>query len=149
MTRSEQPDLQVVPRRRARPAIDVARPRVAPIAAHRTPWYMRLILAAQRRKYGRALAPTLAWARLPRAFLALTLLYRALDRSGARLAPGCAHSFKCAFHSSTAVRFASTSTRRRRSTATSILRNSLRSRSPLARKCLMRANARPSRMPRP
>ena len=88
MTRSEQPDLQVVPRFRVRSAHGVARPRIAPITQDRTPWYLRLILAAQRRKYGRALAPTLAWARLPRAFLALTLLYRALDRPGARLAPG-------------------------------------------------------------
>jgi len=62
--------------------------RIAPVEPGRTPWYIRLILAAQRRKYGSALAPTLAWARLPRAFLALTLLYRVLDRKDARLAPG-------------------------------------------------------------
>jgi len=70
------------------PANDPEGQRVAPIMPGRIPWYMRLILAAQRRKYGKPLAATLAWARLPRAFLALTLLYRALDRRGARLAPG-------------------------------------------------------------
>jgi uncharacterized peroxidase-related enzyme len=73
---------------RVRAADDAARPRIASIAPGRSPWYMRLILAAQRRKYGLALGPSLAWARLPRAFLALTLLYRALDRQGARLDPG-------------------------------------------------------------
>jgi uncharacterized peroxidase-related enzyme len=61
---------------------------VAPGRPATTPWYVRLVLAAQKRKYGRPLASSLAWARLPRAFVALTLLYRAIDRPGARLHPG-------------------------------------------------------------
>ena len=51
----------------------------------RPPWYVRLILAAQRRKYGRELEPARLWSRMPRAFLMLTLLYRALDRRGSPL----------------------------------------------------------------
>jgi AhpD family alkylhydroperoxidase len=88
MASSEPHPGQVIALPRARAANGPARPGLAPIARGRSPWYVRLILRAQRRKYGRALAPALAWARLPRAFLALTLLYRALDRSGARLDPG-------------------------------------------------------------
>ena len=51
------------------------------------PWYVRLILALQRRKYGRALEPALLWGRIPRAFLTLTLLYRSLDRADSPLDP--------------------------------------------------------------
>ncbi len=51
-----------------------------PIGAY--PWYVRLIFWAQRRRYGRVLDPALLWGRAPRAFLALTLLLRALDRKG-------------------------------------------------------------------
>lgn len=59
--------------------VGIAGPRAA-AGRHRNPWYVRLILAAQRRRYGRVLAPTLLWSRLPRSLLALTLLYRSLDR---------------------------------------------------------------------
>jgi uncharacterized peroxidase-related enzyme len=62
--------------------------RIAPTGPRRAPWYVRLILAAQRRKYGRPLTPSFAWARLPRAFAALTLLYRSLDRPGSAIDPG-------------------------------------------------------------
>ena len=51
------------------------------------PWYVRLIFAAQRRKYGAALAPARLWGRLPQAFLFLTLLYRAIDRRNSPLEP--------------------------------------------------------------
>jgi AhpD family alkylhydroperoxidase len=59
-----------------------------PSPVSRPPWYARLILALQRRKYGAELESARQWARLPRAFLALTLLYRSLDRRASPLAPG-------------------------------------------------------------
>lgn len=46
----------------------------------RYPWYVRTIFWLQRRKYGLELEPARLWGRTPKAFLALTLLYRALDR---------------------------------------------------------------------
>jgi uncharacterized peroxidase-related enzyme len=88
MARSERDPGQVIPLPRPRAGARGAALRIAPTGARRAPWYVRLILAAQRRKYGRSLAPSLAWARLPRAFAALTLLYRALDRAGSPLDPG-------------------------------------------------------------
>ncbi|MBM3357814.1 MAG: carboxymuconolactone decarboxylase family protein [Betaproteobacteria bacterium] len=65
----------------------VAEPRIAGHPAARYPWYVRLILWLQRRKYGRALEPALLWGRIPRAFLMLTLLYRSLDRKSSPLEP--------------------------------------------------------------
>jgi AhpD family alkylhydroperoxidase len=58
-------------------------PRPARLAAPPSrsyPWYVRLIFALQRRKYGAELESARLWGRLPRSFLALTLLYRTLDR---------------------------------------------------------------------
>jgi len=55
--------------------------------AKRYPWYVRLILAAQRRKYGAELEPARLWGRLPRSFLFLTLLYRSLDRADSPIEP--------------------------------------------------------------
>jgi len=49
--------------------------------AHRFPWYARLLFANQRRRYGQELEPARLWARTPRVFAALALLYGALDRS--------------------------------------------------------------------
>jgi AhpD family alkylhydroperoxidase len=63
-------------------------PRIAAAPESARPWYVRLILAAQRRKYGAELEPACLWGRLPRAFLFLTLLYRSLDRAGSPLEPG-------------------------------------------------------------
>jgi AhpD family alkylhydroperoxidase len=51
------------------------------------PWYVRLIFALQRRKYGRELEPARLWGRLPRAFVFLTLLYRSLDRGRSPIEP--------------------------------------------------------------
>lgn len=48
--------------------------------AHRFPWYVRLIFLLQRRRYGRELEPARLWGRLPRAFLAMSLMYGVLDR---------------------------------------------------------------------
>lgn len=61
--------------------------RVAAPAGQAYPWYVRLIFAAQRRKYGAELEPARLWGRLPRAFLMLTLLYRSLDRRSSPLEP--------------------------------------------------------------
>jgi AhpD family alkylhydroperoxidase len=64
-----------------------AKPRIGGLPLSRYPWYVRLILKLQQRKYGRALEPALLWGRLPRSFLLLTLLYRSLDRAGSSLEP--------------------------------------------------------------
>jgi AhpD family alkylhydroperoxidase len=61
--------------------------RIAALPHGRYPWYVRLILAAQRRKYGVELEPARLWGRLPRSFLMLTLLYRTLDRGGSPVEP--------------------------------------------------------------
>jgi len=50
-------------------------------------WYVRAILAVQRRRYGRELEPTRLWARTPRAFLAMALMYGALDRARSPIEP--------------------------------------------------------------
>jgi len=62
--------------------------RVATAAQARHPWYVRLILAVQRRKYGAELEPARLWARLPRSFLLLTLLYRSIDCTDSPIEPG-------------------------------------------------------------
>jgi AhpD family alkylhydroperoxidase len=51
------------------------------------PWYVRLIFALQRRKYGAELQSARLWGRLPRPFLLLTLLYRSIDRKGSPIDP--------------------------------------------------------------
>lgn len=51
------------------------------------PWYVRLILALQRRRYGVELESARIWGRLPRSFLALTLLHRSLERRGSPIDP--------------------------------------------------------------
>jgi len=66
----------------------MAEPRIVVPHMPRPAWYARLILAAQRRKYGRELEPARLWSRMPRAFLMLTLLYRALDRATSPIDPG-------------------------------------------------------------
>ena len=65
-----------------------ARPRIGGLPLGGYPWYVRLILRLQRKKYGRELEPALIWGRVPGAFLMLTLLYRALDRGTSPLEPG-------------------------------------------------------------
>jgi len=51
------------------------------------PWFLRLMLRRQRRRYGRELEPVRLWARLPGAFLSMTAMYRALDRSSSPIEP--------------------------------------------------------------
>lgn len=55
--------------------------------SHRFPWYVRLFLANQRRRYGRELEPARLWGRTPRVFAALSLLYGAIDRRSSPIEP--------------------------------------------------------------
>jgi len=52
------------------------------------PWYLRLMFRLQRRRYGRELEPVRLWARMPAVFLAMSAMYRALDRKSSRIEPG-------------------------------------------------------------
>jgi AhpD family alkylhydroperoxidase len=54
---------------------------------HRFPWYVRLFLANQRHRYGRELEPAHLWARSPKVFAGLSLLYGALDRDSSPIEP--------------------------------------------------------------
>ena len=56
-------------------------------ADHPYPWYLRLMFRRQRRRYGRELEPVRLWARLPAAFLAMSAMYRALDRRSSPIEP--------------------------------------------------------------
>jgi AhpD family alkylhydroperoxidase len=47
---------------------------------HKYPWYLRILFWNQERKYGQVLKPALLWARVPKLFLAVTILYGVLDR---------------------------------------------------------------------
>ncbi|MGE0175102.1 MAG: carboxymuconolactone decarboxylase family protein [Oligoflexales bacterium] len=51
------------------------------------PWYLRPFFWNQRRRYGRVLKPGLLWARSPKVFAGLALLYGALDRKNSPLTP--------------------------------------------------------------
>ena len=61
--------------------------RIVTPAGHRFPWYVRLFLANQRRRYGKELEPARLWARSPKVFAALSLLYGALDRKASPIEP--------------------------------------------------------------
>lgn len=54
---------------------------------YRFPWYVRLFLANQRRRYGRELEPARLWGRSPKVFAGLSLLYGALDRNSSPIEP--------------------------------------------------------------
>jgi len=54
---------------------------------HRFPWYVRMFLANQRRRYGRELEPARLWGRSPKVFAGLSLLYGALDRKSSPIEP--------------------------------------------------------------
>lgn len=51
------------------------------------PFYLRPFFWNQRRKYGAVLDAALLWARVPRLFAAVALLYGALDRRASPIAP--------------------------------------------------------------
>lgn len=61
--------------------------RIPTAPTRRFPWYVRLFLANQRRRYGQELEPARLWARTPRVFAALSLLYGALDRRRSPIEP--------------------------------------------------------------
>jgi AhpD family alkylhydroperoxidase len=54
---------------------------------HRFPWYVRLFLWNQKRRYGTVLEPARLWGRTPKVFATLALLYGALDRRASPLEP--------------------------------------------------------------
>lgn len=54
--------------------------RVPPRRLSAYPWYIRLFLWRQRRKYGAILDSALLWARAPRLFLGVAVLYGMIDR---------------------------------------------------------------------
>jgi len=56
-------------------------------ADYRYPWYLQLMFRRQRRRYGRELEPVRLWARMPGAFLAMSAMYRALDRKSSPIEP--------------------------------------------------------------
>ncbi len=55
--------------------------------AHRFPWYVRLFFWHQKRRYRAELEPARLWARTPKVFAAVALLYGALDRRSSPLEP--------------------------------------------------------------
>jgi AhpD family alkylhydroperoxidase len=59
--------------------------RIAPAAT--APWYLRPFFWNQRRKYGKALDAALLWARSPKLFMGVAVLYGAIDRSSSPLEP--------------------------------------------------------------
>lgn len=61
--------------------------RVAPRLEHTLPWYLKPFFWAQRRRYGKALDAALVWARAPKLFLGVALLYGMIDRRGSPLTP--------------------------------------------------------------
>lgn len=54
---------------------------------HRFPWYVRLFFWNQKRRYGAVLESARLWARTPKAFAALALLYGAFDRRSSPIEP--------------------------------------------------------------
>ena len=61
--------------------------RIKPAALEGLPWYLRPIFWAQRRRYGAALDSARVWARSPRLFFGLAVLYGMVDRKGSPLDP--------------------------------------------------------------
>jgi AhpD family alkylhydroperoxidase len=61
--------------------------RIAAKAPGECPWYLRPFFWNQRRKYGAVLDAGLLWARSPRLFLGVALLYGMIDRASSPLPP--------------------------------------------------------------
>jgi AhpD family alkylhydroperoxidase len=51
------------------------------------PWWLRPFFWKQKRKYGQVLIPALLWARVPKLFATVALLYGAIDRKKSPLSP--------------------------------------------------------------
>ena len=61
--------------------------RIAPKPLSAYPWHLRPFFWKQRRKYGKVLDAALLWARAPKLFLGVALLYGAIDRKSSPLEP--------------------------------------------------------------
>lgn len=61
--------------------------RISEKPLHQYPWYIRLLFWAQKRKYKQVLNSGMLWARVPRLFTAVALLYGGLDRKKSPLNP--------------------------------------------------------------
>lgn len=61
--------------------------RIEPRPLARYPWYLRPFFWNQRRKYGAILESALLWARAPRLFLGVAVLYGMIDRRSSPLDP--------------------------------------------------------------
>jgi AhpD family alkylhydroperoxidase len=61
--------------------------RIEPRTLRSYPWYLRPFFWNQRRKYGKVLESALLWARSPKLFLGVALLYGAIDRKRSPLDP--------------------------------------------------------------
>ncbi|MDX8408348.1 MAG: carboxymuconolactone decarboxylase family protein [Mariprofundaceae bacterium] len=61
--------------------------RIATPKGYRFPWFVRLFLWNQKRRYGQVLEPARLWGRSPWVFCSLALLYGALDRRSSPLEP--------------------------------------------------------------
>ncbi len=62
-------------------------PVIATPSDHQYPWYSRLFFWNQKRRYGAVLESARLWARTPRVFAAIALLYGALDRRSSPIEP--------------------------------------------------------------
>jgi len=61
--------------------------RISPRASKDYPWYLRPFFWNQRRKYGAVLDSALLWARAPRLFLGVAVLYGMIDRRSSPIDP--------------------------------------------------------------
>jgi AhpD family alkylhydroperoxidase len=61
--------------------------RISEKNVNKTAWYVRPFFWNQRRKYGQVLKPALLWARVPKLFMAVAILYGVLDRKRSPLDP--------------------------------------------------------------
>ncbi|MDA7086809.1 carboxymuconolactone decarboxylase family protein [Pseudomonas sp. SA3-5] len=61
--------------------------RISARAIRDYPWWLRPFFWNQRRKYGAILQPGLLWARVPKLFAAVAVLYGVLDRKGSPPSP--------------------------------------------------------------
>ena len=61
--------------------------RIAPRPLNRYPWYLRPFFWNQRRKYGAVLESALLWARSPRLFQGVAVLYGMIDRRSSPIEP--------------------------------------------------------------
>ncbi len=61
--------------------------RIAPLSVKDCPWYLKPFFGNQKRKYGKALESALLWARTPKVFLGVAVLYGMLDRKSSPIDP--------------------------------------------------------------